>query len=117
MIRYENEANTVISVPINDSYKIYALPLWDKSEKLYHTRLYLVRKDIGNLVPIMEHENIEIKSDIKTVKIDLARYISNLNSKGSFKDYIQRYEYEQKCFDRGNESFEQERLGKVRGML
>lgn len=28
---------------------------------------------------------------------------------GFFEEYIQRYEYEQRCFERGNELFERER--------
>ena len=41
--------------------------------------------------------------------------VEKLFASGLFDYYISRYEYELKCFDRGNDLFERERLGLVSG--
>ena len=39
------------------------------------------------------------------------KQVSTFLEEGFFDKYIERYEYETKCFDIGNEQMEKERLG------
>lgn len=111
MLKYENMANLTISVNLQNDYSVIAMADWNKKNKNYNVTFYLKRDDI-NILDLMEkQENVEFNSNLKSIKTDVAKYITNLLTDGFFKYYIERYEYEQKCFDKGNEFYESERLG------
>ena len=41
----------------------------------------------------------------------MANYITEQFNNGFFNYYIERYDYQQKCFEKGNEFYEDERIG------
>lgn len=108
-MKYENVGNVGIFVNINDDYDVYAIGNCNKEECTY--TLYLKRKDIGMLSVIEKQENINIKSSYKTVKTDLLKIISKLHKDNFFNYYINRFEYEQKCFDYGDDYYNKEMIG------
>ena len=111
MLRYENVATTVISVDLQNDYKVIAMANWNNKIKKYFVTLYIKRRDIDMLDLIEEQENVEFDSDMKSIRTDIVKFITALLTDGFFAKYIERYEYEMECFDRGNELFEKERLG------
>ncbi len=111
MLRYKNFATTTISVDLMNDYSVIAMANWNNATKKYNVTFYIKRNDIDMLDLIERVENLEFDSDIKSIKSDISTYITTLLTEGFFDYYIKRYEYEQKCFDKGNELFEQERLG------
>lgn len=113
MLKYKNIGTVVISVDLHNDYHIIAMANWDKENNHYMSTLYIKREDVDILNLIEEQENVIFKSDIKSVKTDIAEHITKLLSEGFFDSYIHRYEYEQQCFDKGNEFFELERLSGV----
>ena len=56
-------------------------------------------------------ESVEFNVNYKTINKAILKHVANLLSDGFFDYYIDRYDYELKCFDIGNELFELERLG------
>lgn len=110
MLRYENVAHTAISVDLQNDYSVLAMISRNMEEGQYHAALYLKRNDISILDLVEKAEDLIFESDAKTIKVDVTRKISSLLDEGFFTYYINRYEYEQKCFDRGNDLFEMERL-------
>lgn len=109
MLRYENIATVTISVDLKNDYNIIAMANWNKDKSNYNVTLYIKRNDIDILDLIEKQENVEFDSDTKSIRTDIAKYITTLLTEGFFTYYINRYEYEQKCFDKGNELFEKER--------
>lgn len=99
-----------ISVPITRDYKVLAMQKWDNDNKHYLVSLYLKRNDVDILDLMGKAKNIEIKSDIKKIKADIAKYITQLYEEKFFCYYIDRFEYMMKCFDAGNEFFYKESL-------
>ena len=106
MLRYKTLGNSVISVNLNNGYSIVAISIWDRVENVYRTTLYLKGDTYDTLDLIEEKEGIVVKADMKTVKSELTKIITNLLTDGFFKHYIERYDYMMKCFDKGNEFFE-----------
>lgn len=115
MLRYEKLAYATISVDLHNDYSVIALINWEQENAKYHVSLYLKRNDINMLDLIEKAEDIIFDSNMKSIKLDVTKRITELLSSGFFDYYVRRYEYEQKCFDRGNDLFEQERLNRVVG--
>lgn len=109
MLRYETEANVTVSIDLQNGYSVIAMARWDNEKKKYYTTLLLHENTVSKLDLIEEAVNVEIESDMKTIKRDMAQYVTDLLTDGFFKKYIDRYEYELKCFDRGFEIMEKER--------
>lgn len=111
MLKYKNIATVGISVDLHNNYSILAFANWNKENNHYEVIFYIKRNDIDLLELIEKLENVSFQnSDSKTIRTDIANYITTLLSDGFFDYYINRYEYEQKCFDKGNDIFEMERL-------
>lgn len=115
MIKYKNIATVVISVDLPtthiNKYSVTAFAQWNKEKSCYEVTLYLKRADIDILELIEKAENIMFETaTASSIRGNIANYIENLMSDNFFSYYIDRYEYEQKCFDRGNDLFETERL-------
>lgn len=111
MLKYKNIGTVVISVDLHNDYHIIAMANWDKENNYYKATLYIKREDVDILDLIEEQENVIFESDMKSIKTDIAEHITKFSSEGFFDSYIHRYEYERRCFDKGNEFFELERLG------
>lgn len=81
----------------------------------YLISIWLKRNDIDSKFKIesQEVDTQYITSNKYTVNRDICTLVEHASLIGFFEEYIQRYEYEQKCFERGNELFEQERLAKL----
>lgn len=111
MLKYTNIATVGISVDLHNNYSILAFANWNKENNNYEATFYIKRNDIDLLELIKKLENVSFQnSDSKSIRTDIANYITTLLSDGFFDYYINRYEYEQKCFDKGNDIFEMERL-------
>lgn len=109
MLRYETESNVIVSIDLQNGYTVIAMARWDNEKKKYYTALRLRENTVEKWDLIEEAANVEMESDMKTIKRDMAQYVTDLLTDGFFKKYIDRYEYELKCFDRGFEIMEKER--------
>lgn len=109
MFRYEVIANVAISVDLHNNYSVIALAKWEKEKNCYSSQFYIKENDIDHLDLIDNLIGIEFESDIKTIKTDLAKFISGLYENGSLDRYAERYKYELKCIDKGTALFESER--------
>lgn len=111
MLRYETEVNVIVSIDLQNGYTVIAMARWDNEKKKYYITLRLHENSVEKWDLIEEAANVEVGSGMKSIKRDMAQYVTNLLTDGFFKKYIERYEYELKCFDRGFEIMEKERKG------
>lgn len=84
MLRYKNIATVTISVDLQNDYSIIAMANWNKEKASYSVTLYIKRDDIDILDLIERQENIEFESTIKTIRSDIANYITELLTNGFF---------------------------------
>ena len=108
MLRYEIIGNIALNIDLHNGYSVMAIAKWDRDTEKYATTLYLKNNkfNINHFDLIEDFENFELDSDIKTVKPDITAIVTELLSDGFFNKYIKRYEYEQKCFEIGNDYIE-----------
>lgn len=111
MLKYTNIATVGASVDLHNDYSVVTFANWNKENKCYEATFYIKRNDVNLLDLIERLEKVSFQnSELKSIRTDIANYITALLSDGFFNYYINRYEYEQKCFDKGNELFEKEQL-------
>lgn len=101
MLRYKILNRDTIEIDLENDYKVIALANWNNESKKYYVTLMLREKSIDNWSLIEKAENIELRSNVKTIRKDITQLVTDLFNKGAFTSYIERYEYELKCFDRG----------------
>lgn len=104
MLRYEILGNTTIKVDLHNRFSVVAIANWNHDTEKYTASFYLQRNDV-NVLDLMEDlENTEFaESDMKSIKIDLTKFIDEKLSEGSFDYYMKRYSYMLSCFDKGSE--------------
>lgn len=104
MLRFENEGNTIsVKLPKTD-YTVHMMATYDKDNKIYNTKMYIERNDVNDLSLIKD--DCKLKSDSKVIRYDMANYITEQFNNGFFDYYMDRYEYQQKCFAKGLQYFE-----------
>lgn len=110
-MKYNKEANSVISINLHNDYFIIAMTKWDNECRKYYTTLYIKHKTIDILDKLEGFENIECTTtSTKEINSEVANFVINKFKSGDFDYYIDRFEYQMKCFDKGNEFFENERI-------
>lgn len=112
-LKYEKfrKSNEIITVDLNNGYTIIAVSTWDNEQKNYITTFLLKDNNIDIIEPIEEAKEIKINADRININSAVLKQISVFLEEGFFTHYINRYVYEMKCFDKGNDLYEKERLG------
>lgn len=108
MTRYRNVPS--IEFDLENNYKVKAEYVFEKELGKYIVTFYLRQSQVGMWDQIDKATDITFDSPRETIKIDIAKYFTKLLIEGFFKYYIDRYMYQMKCFDKGNDFFERERL-------
>ena len=117
MFRYQNKGQVIeIRLPEECGHKGYSIEcryLFDKVRGKYLLSMWLKRDNVDDTFKIdsQEIDTQYISSTKETIKSNICRIVEQASLSGYFDYYIERYEYTYKCFGRGNELFEQERLG------
>lgn len=113
MLRYENMGTICIKIDLhNRHYSVIAIAKWNKETEKYMTTLYLKENNVDLLDLMEKYEDVEFDSDSSSIRNDILQEVSKLNDHDSFKYYMDRYDLEQKCFDRGLEIVTREELNK-----
>ena len=112
-LKYEkfNNSNEVITINLHNGYSVIAITGFNAENRVYTTTLFLKENTIDTWKLIENAENLEFHANHNAINSAILKQVSTFLQEGFFNYYIQRYEYEMKCFDKGNEIYEKERLG------
>ena len=111
-LKYEkfNNSNEVITINLHNGYSVIAVTGVDTENGVYATTLFLKDNTIDTWKLVEIAENLEFHVNQNTINSAILKKVSEFLNEGFFDYYIQRYEYEMKCFDIGNDLEESERL-------
>ena len=111
-LKYEkfNNSNEIITIDLYNGYTVIAVTGFDAENGVYITTLFLKDNVVDNWKLIENAENLEFNANQNTINSAILKQVSIFLEEGFFDYYIQRYEYEMKCFDVGNDLAESERL-------
>ena len=112
-LKYEkfNNSNDVITIDLHNGYTVIAITGFNAENRVYTTTLFLKENTIDTWKLIENAENLEFHANHNAINSAILKQVSTFLQEGFFNYYIQRYEYEMKCFDKGNSIYEKERLG------
>ena len=106
--KYRN-SNEIITIDLHNGYTVIAISTGENGS--YITTLFLKDNTIDTWNLIEKAENLEFHANQNTIDSAILKKVSSFLEEGFFDYYIQRYEYEMKCFDIGDEIKPKERLG------
>ena len=112
-LKYEkfNNSNEVITIDLHNGYSVIAVTGFDTENGVYATTLFLKDNTIDTWKLIENAENLEFHANHNAINSAILKQVSTFLQEGFFDYYIQRYEYEMKCFDKVNSIYEKERIG------
>ena len=116
-IRYTNEGYSVTvglsQFNSDEKYKGYAASCqykYNKNQEKYILKMWLMHNSIDGKYKI-EFEGIDtqpISGTRETIRENICKIVSQMMQNRYFDDYIDQYEFEMLCFDKGHEIIEQE---------
>ena len=111
-LTYENYrgCKDILTIDLHNDYTVIAIKSWNPDEQKYDVEFRITEKSIDKWDLIQEMESVEFNVNYKTINKAILKHVANLLSECFFDYYVQRYEYEMKCFDVGNDLAESERL-------
>lgn len=111
-LKYEkfNNSNDVITIDLHNGYTAIAITGFDSENGVYNTTLFLKDNTVDNWKLVEQSDKLEFHTNQNTINSAILKQVSIFLEEGFFDYYIQRYEYEMKCFDVGNDLSESERL-------
>lgn len=109
--RYRGMDN-IVTIDLHNGYTTIAIIGKDENN-VYDVQLMLKENTIDNWNLIEKAEHITFNATDKTIYSAILKTVSTYLQEGFFDYYINRYEYELKCFDIGNALAEKERLDGV----
>lgn len=108
-----NNSDNVIIIDLHNGYSVIAISGWQLEKHGYTTTLFLKDNTVDNFSLIEKAESLEFHANHKTINSAILKQVGTYLEEGFFDYYIERCEYESKCFDKGNEFFENQRLSNV----
>ena len=100
----------ILTIDLHNGYTVIAIKTWNPDEKKYYVQLMLKENTVNKWDLIEKAESIEFNVDYKIINKAILKHVATLLSDGFFDYCIQRYEYELKCFDIGNDLAERDSL-------
>lgn len=109
-LSYQKLGDDTISIDLHNGFSVIAIELFNHEIQKYNVSLYIKNNEINLLDLMEEYAKLEFTADYKTIKPAILKAVSIILSKNGFDSYIKRYKYMTRCFDKGNEIFEEETL-------
>lgn len=110
-LTYENYigCKDILTIDLHNDYTVIAIKSWNPDEHKYYVQLMLKENTVGKWDLIEKAEYLEFNVDYRIINKAILKHVATLLSDGFFDYYINRYEYDIECQNRGNDLFEKER--------
>ena len=106
----------ILMIDLHNGYTIIAIKIWNKEKENYTVELRIKENTVDKWDLIDNRNNSKpeefvFDTNYRYINSAILKYVSQLFEEGFFDYYIDRYNYEIKCLNRGNSLYEEERLG------
>jgi hypothetical protein len=111
-LKYEkfNNSDNVITIDLHNGYSVIAVS-GCISERHFTTTLFIKDNTIDTWKLIESCEALKFEVPVNKLNSAILKEVATSYGLGEFDYYIERYEYENRCFDLGNDIFEKEMFG------
>jgi hypothetical protein len=107
---FHKGCENILSIDLLNGYSVKAIKIWNKDKHNYSVEFHLKENTVDDWKLIDEAESVEFNTNYKYINSAILKYVAESLEAGFFNHYIDRYEYELKCFDKGDDYYEKERL-------
>lgn len=104
---YKDNDN-ILEIDLHNGYTIIAIKTWHKENHNYTVELFIKDNVINKWDLIEDTNSLEFNTNYKIINSAILKRVSDFLEEGFFTYYIQRYEYETKCFELGDEIYTKE---------
>lgn len=111
-LKYEEYKGSkdILTIDLHNNYTVIAIKIWNADKHNYTVELRIKENTVDKWDLIEKAESLEFNVDYKIINKAILKQVSTFLDEGFFDYYIQRYEYELNCTDKGNEFYENKRL-------
>ncbi len=111
-LKYVKTSDLTLDIDLHNGYSVRIDSIYNHNTKRYDATFYIKENTIETYMAIdtLNCGKVSFGGNRKTIKTDILKYTSFLLSRNYFDDAIKHYEYEVRCFDRGNALFEREKI-------
>lgn len=102
--------DNIIAIDLHNGYTTIAI-IGKAENNTYDVQLMLKENTVDTWTLIEKAEHIIIHSDENRIYSAILKTVGTYLQDGFFDYYINRYEYELKCFDLGNDICDKEMIG------
>ena len=102
--------DNILTIDLQNDYTVIVITNKNVETNKYNSTLFLKENSIDDW-KLIQNTNIEFDGNIRNINSTILKHVATLLHDGFFDYYVNRYEYEIKCFDIGDEQMEKERLG------
>lgn len=105
----------ILMIDLHNGYTIIAIKIWNKEKENYTVELR-IKENTVNKWDLIDNRNdskpeeFVFDTNYRYINSAILKKVSQLFEEGFFDYYIDRYNYEIKCLNRGNSLYEEERL-------
>ena len=100
--------DNIITIDLHNDYTVIAIIGKDENSN-YNVQLMLKENSVSKWDTIEKAQNIAINANDKSIYSAILKIVSDYLQEGFFDYYIDRYEYELSCFDKGDEIINNEK--------
>lgn len=93
--------NNILVIDLHNGYSIIALKMWNMESTEYKVD-FKIKADTIDKWETIDDNLVEFKTGKEIINSAILKYVSNCLENGYYDKYIDRFEYECKCFDLGN---------------
>lgn len=96
----------ILTIDLHNGYTIIAIKIWNKEKQNYTVELQIKENTVEKWMLIDQAESLIFDANYRTINSAILKQVADLMNKGLFDYYIEEYEYELKCFEYGNDFYE-----------
>ena len=100
----------ILTIDLHNDYTVIAIKIWNADKGNYTVQLMIKKNTVDKWDLIEKAESLELDTNYKVINKAILKKIAELFGEGFFDYYINRYEYEMKCFDSGDSQLKEEKI-------
>ena len=97
-----NGCKDIIVIDLHNDYTVIAIKSYNIDNHTYTVEFHLKEKHT-DMWELIHDATTTFDTDYKSINREILKHVATLFTNGFYNHFIERYEYELKCFDVGND--------------
>ena len=102
-----NGCKDIISIDLHNDYTIIAIKSYNADDHTYKVEFHLKEKTT-DMWQLIQDATTTFNTDHKSINGAILKHVATLFTDGFYDYFIERYEYDLKCFDIGNNALSED---------